>query len=173
MRRVLLALAAVVAVLAPAAPAYAHAQLVSADPVQGAGLTLAPAVVTLTFSEQLDPDYTTIVVSDPAARRVPAAAPVTAAAAGSLTLTGPLANGVHTVAYRVVSVDGHTVQGSYPFTLADPALPPAAGPAAAAQPGDSGGLPAAAVIGLSGLGLVVPVAALLLSASRRRTVPSS
>ena len=172
MRRALLALAAFVAVLAPAAPAHAHAQLVSADPAQDAALTRIPAVVTLTFSEQLNPDYTTIVVSDAAARRVPAAAPVTAATAGRLTLTGPLTNGVHTVAYRVVSVDGHTVQGSYPFTLADPALPPAAVPAAA-PPAGSVGLPPAAVIGLSALGLVVPVAALLVYASRRRTTGGS
>ena len=52
--RVAMAVAAVaVAVLLPAQPAAAHAVLVSSDPINGASLSRAPAVVVLRFSEDL------------------------------------------------------------------------------------------------------------------------
>lgn len=175
MRRALLALAAVLAVLAPGTPAWAHVQLLSADPAKDATLTRAPTAVTLTFTERLNPDFTTIVVSDPAGRRLPAAAPAVEAATATVTLTPPPANGRHTVAYRVVSVDGHTVQGSYTVTLADPALPaavlaPTAGASApaAASPAGSGGVPAGVLIAVAGLGVILAVVALLAYAGRRR-----
>jgi copper resistance protein C len=174
MRKLLLALAVIVAVLLPGAPAWAHAQLVSADPAKDATLTKAPSSVTLTFSERLNPDFTTIVVSDTGQQRIPASAPTVTAAAGSVTLSQPLGNGSYTVAYRVVSVDGHTLQGSYIFTVNDPALP-AAGPArasAAAVAGSKrdGGIPAGLLIGLGAAAvLVAAVAVLLFVSARRRT----
>lgn len=172
MRRLLIAVAAVLAVLGPGSPAWAHAQLVSADPAKGATLTAAPATVTLGFSERLNPDFTTIVVSDAARQRVAASEATVDKARGTITLTGALGNGVYTVAYRVVSVDGHIVQGSYPFTLADPNLPAAAPPepsrAAAPAPADtSGGAPTWLLIG-SGGGLLLMVAAAGLRLTTRR-----
>lgn len=173
MRKALLALAALLAVLAPGTPAWAHVQLVAADPVKDATLAKAPTAVTLTFSERLNPDFATIVVSDAAGRRVPASAPAVAAEVATVTLTPPPANGAHTVAYRVVSVDGHTVQGSYRLTVADPALPAAVpvrsagAPApAAAPPADSGGLPTGALIALGALGVLLAVGALVLVSLR-------
>lgn len=173
MRKALLALAAVLVVLLPAAPAWAHAQLVSADPAKDATLSKAPASVTLTFSERLNPDFTTIVVSDAGRRRIPAATPAVDGGVGSVALGGRLGNGAYTVAYRVVSADGHTVQGSYPFTVADPALPAAetaaAPPAAAPPAGDSGGIPVPLLIGLAAFGVVlVAVAVRLWTTARRR-----
>ncbi|WP_374273526.1 copper resistance protein CopC [Actinoplanes sp. M2I2] len=41
------------------------------------------------------------------------------------TVTQPIVNGTYLLAYCVVSQDGHTVQGSYTFTVANPALPAA------------------------------------------------
>jgi hypothetical protein len=171
MTRALLALAAMLAVLAPGAPARAHAQLVSTDPAKDVTLTGAPAAVTLTFSERLNPDFATIVVSDAATRRIATSAPVIDAATGTVTLTRPLANGVHTVAYRLVSVDGHTLQGSYAFTLADPALPPATGaavPGAAAPAAGSGGIPVGVLIALAAFGVILVAIALFLYVSGRR-----
>jgi methionine-rich copper-binding protein CopC len=170
-RKALAALAAVVIVLLPAAPAWAHAQLVSADPAEDASLARAPASVTLTFSERLNPEFTTIVVSDAARQRIPAAAPTVDAGKGTVSLTQPLSNGAYTVAYRVVSVDGHTVQGSYPFTVADPARPAAA---AASQPAvaradRSTGISTPVLIGLGSFGvLCVLVVAYLYVSGRRR-----
>ena len=172
MRRTLAALAAMLVVLLPAAPAWAHAQLVSSEPARDATVGTAPASVTLTFSERLNPDFTTIVVSDAAKQRIPAAAPAVDAERGTVSLTEPLGNGAYTVAYRVVSVDGHTVQGSYPFTVADPALPAAA--AAPAGPSDpataAGGISTPVLISLGVFGfLCVLAAACFLVSGRRRS----
>src|SRR5687767_5398094 len=87
------ALTAILAVLAPATPARAHTELVSSTPARDATLAEAPAAVTVTFNERLDPGFTTIVVSDAAARRIPADAPVVIAASGTVTLTRALGNG--------------------------------------------------------------------------------
>ncbi|WP_285690470.1 copper resistance CopC family protein [Actinoplanes sp. NBRC 103695] len=161
-------------VLLPGTPAWAHATLVSADPVKDATLTKAPASVTLVFSEKLNPDFTTIAISDAGRRRVAAAEPSVDGDIGSVTLSEPLGNGGYTVAYRVVSVDGHTVQGSYTFTLADPTLPqPAAATSAVAAPppvgeGSGGGIPAPVLIGLLGLGAALAVVAVVLWLTGRR-----
>ena len=64
MRRLLLVCAVIAAVLIPGSPAWAHAQLLSSDPAKDATLTEAPAAVALKFSERLNPDFTTIVISD-------------------------------------------------------------------------------------------------------------
>jgi len=166
MRRLLPAMAAFLAVLVPAAPAWAHAQLVSADPARDATLTTAPAAVRLEFSERLNPDFTTIVVSDAAQHRVPAAPPAISGARGTITFSSPPANGTYLVAYRVVSVDGHTVQGSYPFTVADPARPAASEAAAPSlPPADSGGVPVVLLVVIGAL-LAAAAAYLLVSARR-------
>lgn len=178
MRRLLVAVAVLLGVLAPGSPAWAHASLVAADPVKDSTLTAAPAGVTLEFNERLNPDFTTIVVSDAAKQRVPASGATVDDVRGKVTFTGGLpANGVYTVAYRVVSVDGHTVQGSYTFTLADPDLPdaPAApAPSTAAMPGpadDTEGLPTGLLIGLGVAGGVLVVGAgAWFVAGRRRSL---
>jgi methionine-rich copper-binding protein CopC len=177
MRKMLAVLTAIAIVLLPAAPAWAHAQLVSSDPAKDAALRKAPAAVTLTFSERLNPDFATIVVSDAARQRIPAAAPAVDAEQGTIRLTGPLSNGTYTVAYRVVSVDGHTMQGSYPFTVADPALPAASaapsGPAVGAA-GESGGISTAVLMSLGGFGILgILVVAYLYLSGRRRTAPTA
>lgn len=122
--------AAVAVLLLPAAPASAHNSLRSASPARGDRLVTAPSEVTLEFLEALKPAFTTIVLSDGAGRQMPAGEPVVVTGSkATLPITGTLPNGSYTVAYRVVSADGHPVQGSYGFTIADPAAP--AAPAAA------------------------------------------
>ena len=173
MRRTLLIVAAVLAVLLPGTPAWAHAALVAADPARDATLRTAPAAVSLVFSQKLNPDFTTIVLSDAAAQRIPASAPAVHDATGTITVGRPLGNGVYTVAYRVVSRDGHTVQGSYTFTVADPALPaaPAAGrasAAASAPSAGSGGVSPWVLVALAGGGVLLAALAAFLYVSGRR-----
>jgi copper resistance protein C len=173
MKRILLVAAALLAVLLPGTPAWAHTALVSADPTRNATLSKAPTAVTLTFSQELNPDFTTIVLSDTAARRIPASPPAVNDAKGTITIGQPLANGVYTVAYRVVSTDGHTVQDSYTFTVADPALPAAitagrASAPAAAPPAESGGLPRPVLIGLAAGGVLLTVLATYFVRSGRK-----
>ncbi|MEU4662233.1 copper resistance CopC family protein [Micromonospora chalcea] len=117
--------------LVPATPAAAHNSLQEATPARDARLTTAPTQVTLRFLQRLNPAFTTITLRDSTDRQVPASAPTVDGATGTVTIEEPLANGTYTVAYRVVSRDGHPVQGSYRFTVADPAAPPAAAPSPA------------------------------------------
>jgi methionine-rich copper-binding protein CopC len=124
------ALAVVLAVLLPGTPAWAHNALVDAQPAKNATLRKSPAEVKLRFLQNLNPDFTTIVVSDAAKKAMPAGEPAVDGKTGSVKLTTPLPNGTYTIAYQVVSTDGHNVKGSYTFTVADPAAP-ASGPAAA------------------------------------------
>jgi methionine-rich copper-binding protein CopC len=123
------------ALLLPAAPAAAHNTLQAATPAQDARLTTAPKQVTLRFLQQLNPEFITIVLSDAGRRKVPTGAPAVDGPTGTVTVNEPLVNGTYTVAYRVVSADGHPVQGSYRFTVADPAAPAASTATTAATPG--------------------------------------
>ena len=177
MRRLLIAAAAVLAVLVPAGPAWAHNELLGSTPAAGATLTSAPDTVSLSFAQKLNPDFTTIVLSDGALQRVPTSAPATDAGTGSVTPSTPLGNGVYTVAYRIVSKDGHVVQGSYQFTVADPAQPAAAvvttaATAAQAPASPSGtGVPRPVLIGWVLLAVVVAAGAFV--AYRRRRSAAS
>jgi methionine-rich copper-binding protein CopC len=119
------ALTAVALLLVPASPAAAHNSLTSATPAKDARLTAPPKEITLEFIQKLNPTFTTITLSDAAQQRVPTSEPAVTGAKGVLTLEQTLANGIYTVAYRVVSTDGHPVQGSYRFTVADPTAGPA------------------------------------------------
>ncbi|GIE31679.1 hypothetical protein Ait01nite_047240 [Actinoplanes italicus] len=146
--RPLLALAALLAVLLPGVPAWAHNALAEANPAKNATLKKSPSEVKLRFLQKLDPDYTTITVSNAGKEKVGASAPKVDGATGSVTIDAPLANGVYTVAYQVVSTDGHTVKGSYEFTVANPAPALEPGPVvedseAPVEPEESSAAPAA------------------------------
>ncbi|MGC4890556.1 copper resistance CopC family protein [Micromonospora sp. DT227] len=156
--RVTAALAALLTalLLVPAAPAAAHNSLQSATPAQDARLTAAPTSVTLRFLQRLDPQFTTIVLSDAGRRKVPTGAPAVDGTAGSVSVDEPLANGAYTVAYRVVSADGHPVQGSYRFTVADPAASATSPPPPATTTG-SGGPASTVATGAGGDGGPPPV----------------
>jgi copper resistance protein C len=114
------ALAVVVAILVPAGPAWAHNTLRSAAPVQESTVSSAPTEIVLQFAQELDPAFATIVLTDAARRKVPTGDAVVSGAKGSVQVIEPLPSGTYTVAYRVVSTDGHPAQGSYPFTVAGP-----------------------------------------------------
>ena len=117
-RRALWGLAALV--LLPAI-ADAHAVLVRAVPPPRATLRVAPRRARLWFSERLEPVYSTVSVSSEATG-TPVATGATAVSADDPRLLSvalpPLAGGAYTVQYRVLSVDGHVVEGAYSFTVA-------------------------------------------------------
>ncbi|MCG5436937.1 copper resistance CopC family protein [Micromonospora foliorum] len=170
-------LAVLVAVLIPGSPAWAHNSLRTATPAQDATLPNAPTEVTLEFTQRLDPTFTTIVLTDAAKRKLPTGEPVVTGATSAVRVTDPLPNGTYTVAYRVVSVDGHPVQGSYPFTVADPtssAAPVAAvsssapAPSAAAVESGSGPSAGVLVLGAALAFLVLTTAGLLRRRAARR-----
>ncbi|WP_341718729.1 copper resistance protein CopC [Micromonospora sp. FIMYZ51] len=129
-------LAVAALLVAPASPAYAHNVLRKATPAQDAELDTAPKKVTLEFMQKLNPKFTTITLSDADKQPVATSEPEVSGTKGTITIDGTLDNGVYTVAYRVVSLDGHPVQGSYTFTVADPTATAAPSPSASPQPSE-------------------------------------
>jgi methionine-rich copper-binding protein CopC len=123
-------LAALLLLLVPVGPAHAHNALVSSDPERDAVLTTAPTEVSLKFLQELNPSATTIVITNADKRAVATADPVIDGATGVVTFPEPLANGKYTVAFQVLSMDGHAVKGSYSFTVDDPNAAPAPTPVA-------------------------------------------
>ena len=115
--------AAVAAMLAAAVLApdlgLAHAFLVKAAPAARATLARAPDRVQLWFNERLEPAYSSISVWDAAGAKVDGGAgAVSAEDPRRLDLTlPPLAPGRYMVRFRVLSVDGHVVESSVPFTV--------------------------------------------------------
>ncbi|WP_432907006.1 copper resistance CopC family protein [Micromonospora matsumotoense] len=170
-------LAAGLALLVAATPAWAHNSLSSASPAREATLSRAPTEITLEFLARLDPAFTTIVLTDGTKRRVPTGDPVVYGTKSTVQVTDTLPNGTYTVAYRVVSADGHLVQGSYPFTVADPADRAAptvapttvsASPAAATAGDDGGGR--GTVLGVAGSAVVALAVAVGALWWRRRSL---
>ena len=116
LRKTLLATALV---LASAAAAHAHAQLERADPRVGSTVRAAPSVLTLYFSEGVEPAFSSVQVTDAAGRRVDAGKP-------RVDKSNPrqvqvplraLAPGQYNVRWRVLSVDTHTTEGSFGFEV--------------------------------------------------------
>ncbi|THA33457.1 copper resistance protein CopC [Streptomyces sp. A1547] len=110
-------------VLGGAAPALAHAGLSGSDPADGAVLNAAPKQVTLTFTESVSfPDGALRVLS-PASDRVnprPAQHADGRENTARVELPGNLAQGTYTVAWRVVSADGHPISGAFTFSVGKP-----------------------------------------------------
>lgn len=105
--------------LAFAPAALAHAALVKSEPARRAELSKAPAQVRLWFNEKIEPAYATIhVFRNGGVPVVHSTARVDKDDAKLLVLDlPPLDSGAYTVKYRVLSVDGHTVDYGYTFTV--------------------------------------------------------
>ncbi|MEV4416277.1 copper resistance CopC family protein [Catellatospora sp. NPDC049609] len=138
---VLAVVAALGVVLLGASPAWAHNSLVEATPAKNATLTVPPAQVKLRFLATLKTEGTRLSVTGP-----DGAAAAGAATVSGKTVSAPVtatAGGAYTVAYEVVSQDGHLVKGSYRFTVAA-AESVTASPSAAPSPAPSSAAPSVA-----------------------------
>ena len=147
--------AACVALLLGAAPAFAHTRLESSDPGDRSSVDAAPASVSLTFNEAISAEFATLSVVGPDGTNYQSG-PVSAANGQVSTAVSPLGPaGVYEIGYRVVSDDGHPVSGKVSFTLTTAGPGAAAAPAPAApsrgggartrscrRPGDDRGRPA-------------------------------
>jgi copper transport protein len=104
---------------AGAAPASAHATLISTDPAEGEVLAETPDVVTFTFDEPVSLTDESIRVFDAAGEPVDA----DAGSSGEVVtadLPDELADGTYVVTYRLVSADGHPIAGSLTFSIGAP-----------------------------------------------------
>lgn len=112
-------LLALLLMLALAAAADAHAVLVKASPARRAVLALSPPRVELRFNERLEPAYSSVSVWTAANERVDGGMVVVGPEDRRRLSVGlpPLAGGTYTVKFRVLSVDGHLVEGTFPFEI--------------------------------------------------------
>ena len=121
MRRVTGLLISVSLLISLTPHAYAHSTLVSSNPASGAILNSAPTRISLTFNEKL------LIISG----KNPNSLQVTSMTGDSL-IVGPQVivgnrisvplksktqKGRYKVSYRVVSADGHPIQGRFFFTI--------------------------------------------------------
>jgi methionine-rich copper-binding protein CopC len=114
-----LALAVLTTALLVAPDVQAHAFLDHASPAVGSSLPIAPAAVTMWFTQQLEPAFTTATVSDQAGNPVDAG-PAQVDPKDPTELRVPLKRlppGTYTVAWHALSVDTHTTTGHFIFTV--------------------------------------------------------
>jgi len=127
MRAVSAGMLACFLVLAVSVMAYAHASLVSSEPAAGSRLSSAPTRVRLLFSEAVEPTMATIVLIDESRHELPL--PATGDPHDVHALIAPVtdaAPGAYRLHWRVVSADGHPVEGSFTFFVGanETAAPP-------------------------------------------------
>ena len=113
------AIVALAATIIAARPAAAHAFLDHASPAVGSSVPTAPAAVTMWFTQQLEPAFTTATVSDKSGNRVDAGlAQVDAKDPTEQRVPlKPLPSGTYTVSWHALSVDTHTTTGHFTFTI--------------------------------------------------------
>ncbi len=115
---------AAIAVLAVAAPASAHDQLVSSTPGTDERLEEAPTEITMVFSGQLLTlgDTTTgavVLVVDESGKDWATGEVAVEGDTVTATVESGMPDAGYQVRWQVVSEDGHTIAGSIPFTIGD------------------------------------------------------
>ncbi|HEY8180425.1 MAG TPA: copper resistance CopC family protein [Candidatus Limnocylindria bacterium] len=108
---------AAMAMAAMAAPAAAHAFPASSNPAPGENLDTAPAEVSITFDEEVDPDGSSFRVKDEGGTVVgEGTVDLTVAdrnvLRGGVDVTDP---GLYEVTWTALSIDGDTTHGSFTF----------------------------------------------------------
>lgn len=105
---------------------WAHAFLESSTPAEGSTLQTPPTELRLSFTEPIEVAFSRVTVTGPSGQNV--AQPITQTGiARSITvpLSGNLMPGEYTVDWQVLSIDTHTTNGRFQFTiLGDPAVVP-------------------------------------------------
>jgi methionine-rich copper-binding protein CopC len=102
-----------------AASARAHAFLDHADPAVGSAVPKSPPTVTIWFTQDLEPAFSSVTVTDAAGKRVDLGnAGVPPGHPDELQIgLKPLPPGTYTVSWHVVSVDTHPTQGTFTFDV--------------------------------------------------------
>lgn len=100
-----------------ATPSDAHAILVATSPGDATRIDTAPNKVEFEFSEPVELELGGLAVFGSDGDRVDEAAPVTDGTTVSIGLADGLADGTYIATYRVVSEDGHPINGAIAFTV--------------------------------------------------------
>ncbi len=114
MRALITLLSLFVIALAAMPAAQAHAFLDHASPLVGSTVAAAPHEVTLTFTQNLEPAFSSVEVTDASGARVDQGK---AAISGNTMQIGlkALSAGTYRVRWHALSVDTHTTEGSFTF----------------------------------------------------------
>ena len=119
MRRIWVVIVAGALTIFGAPSARAHAFLDHASPAVGSSVPAAPAVVTLWFTQDLEPAFSDVTVTNEAGQRVDlgnAHIPQGSPAELQIGLK-PLPPGTYLVSWHVVSVDTHPTEGTFTFEV--------------------------------------------------------
>lgn len=112
--------------------ARAHDTLISSDPADGATLETSPEAITLTYSADILDVSPLVLITDASGAQLAEITPTIDGATVTAALPAPLPAGTHAVQWRVVSGDGHPIEGEFTLTVEQEAAAPAA-------PSDAGG----------------------------------
>jgi copper resistance protein C len=114
--RMIIAVASALLILVAAEAAWAHAFLDHAEPRVGSSVPTAPRQLSLWFTQNLEPSFTTVEVQNSAGARVDQGKPRIAANVMHVGLK-PLPPGTYKVLWHALSVDTHTTEGSFSFRV--------------------------------------------------------
>ena len=162
-----LGLLAPLLILSSGGVAQAHSSQTGSTPASGARLEVAPNQVVVTFDSPLMDVGAALVVRAADGSDVTSGPPEISRNEISVPVRTDVAGGDFTVAYRVVSQDGHTVTSTFDYTVlggADPTpvtpasttVASASAAAAGEEPASSGGVPIVLLAaGLLGVTVIV------------------
>ncbi|MCC6209104.1 MAG: copper homeostasis periplasmic binding protein CopC [Gammaproteobacteria bacterium] len=99
--------------------ASAHTHLEKSDPADNSSLATAPQSVQLWFSEKVAAEWSKIVVTDSAGKRMDQQEVISSEADPEHIQVdlNPLTSGTYKVDWNVISGDGHRVKGSFSFSV--------------------------------------------------------
>ena len=132
MKRVIALFGMLLLVVIGAGVAQAHSELVSTTPEDGQVLDAPPTELTFTFNEDLLPDFVNFVATDPAGQVLELAVSGVSGPTATVAWPAEAPGGEWRVDYRVVSQDGHPVEGSIAFAYAASSPTPSPSPTSAA-----------------------------------------
>lgn len=123
----------------PLPSAFAHAGLISSTPGGGAHLTVLPSQVKLEFGENLltlgDAQPNVLVVKDPDGVQIDKSDSSISGRFFFVSLNSSNKGGTFTVDWRIVSEDGHPVEGSFQFSVeSSPTVTPVVSPSPTLSP---------------------------------------
>ncbi len=99
---------------------WAHSYLVTAEPPIGSELAKSPDHLLLTYSEPVDPHFSSFTLHDAQGKKLSDLTPSLQDGGLQvfLPLQTPLTSGVYTMAWHVLSAaDGHVTEGTFPFSV--------------------------------------------------------
>lgn len=136
----LLALAAALMLVLSLLPAaHAHDTLIATDPEDGATLETSPEQLTLTFSADILDVSPVVRISDEDGEMLTEITPRVEGPDAIAEIDEPLPAGTHTVQWRVVSSDGHPIEGTFTVTVEQDAAPEEGADEDEQQASDGGG----------------------------------